>query len=142
MVLDSVKGIEPQTLKLFEVCRTRGLPILTFINKLDQEGRAPVISVPLHDPRLVTELGDEAAAALRDDVALLDTASPAFDRDAFLNEKATPVCFGSALNNFGVEPFLAALIELARRARRDPASRRSRRRPARRHPRRRGRIAI
>ena len=174
MVLDSVKGIEPQTLKLFEVCRTRGLPILTFINKLDQEGRAPldlldeiervlgitavpvnwpigqgsrfqgvydrnrqevlrfrrternerrapVIAVPLHDARLVAELGDEAAHSLRDDVALLDTASHAFDRDAFLNEKATPVFFGSALNNFGVEPFLAALIELAP----PPAARRS-----------------
>src|SRR5580765_8362405 len=62
MVLDSVKGIEPQTLKLFEVCRTRGLPILTFINKLDQEGRPPldlfdeiervlgIIAVPMNWP--------------------------------------------------------------------------------------------
>jgi peptide chain release factor 3 len=39
MVLDSAKGIEPQTLKLFAVCRTRGLPILTFVNKLDHPGR-------------------------------------------------------------------------------------------------------
>src|SRR5687767_12567002 len=35
MVLDSAKGIEPQTLKLFEVCRMRRIPILTFINKMD-----------------------------------------------------------------------------------------------------------
>ncbi len=42
MVLDSAKGIEPQTLKLFAVCRTRGLPILTFINKLDHPGREPL----------------------------------------------------------------------------------------------------
>ena len=41
MVLDAAKGVEPQTLKLFEVCRTRGLPVLTFINKLDQPARDP-----------------------------------------------------------------------------------------------------
>ena len=39
MVLDSAKGIEPQTLKLFEVCRLRDLPILTFCNKMDREAR-------------------------------------------------------------------------------------------------------
>src|SRR5688572_24548910 len=39
MVLDSAKGIEPQTLKLFHVCRLRRLPILTFVNKLDRPGR-------------------------------------------------------------------------------------------------------
>ncbi len=38
MVLDSAKGIETQTKKLFEVCRLRNIPILTFINKLDREG--------------------------------------------------------------------------------------------------------
>src|SRR5688500_656862 len=41
MVLDAAKGIEAQTLKLFEVCRTRRLPVLTFINKLDQPSRDP-----------------------------------------------------------------------------------------------------
>ncbi len=39
MVLDAAKGIEPQTLKLFEVCRLRDIPILTFINKFDREAR-------------------------------------------------------------------------------------------------------
>lgn len=41
MVLDSAKGIETQTKKLFEVCRLRDVPILTFINKLDREGQDP-----------------------------------------------------------------------------------------------------
>lgn len=41
MVLDAAKGIEPQTLKLFEVCRMRDIPILTFINKMDREARDP-----------------------------------------------------------------------------------------------------
>jgi len=39
MVLDAAKGIEPQTLKLFEVCRLRDIPIITFVNKLDREAR-------------------------------------------------------------------------------------------------------
>lgn len=42
MIIDSAKGIEEQTLKLFKVCRMRGIPIFTFINKLDREGRAPL----------------------------------------------------------------------------------------------------
>ena len=41
MVLDAAKGIEGQTLKLFEVCRLRDIPIITFINKLDRESRDP-----------------------------------------------------------------------------------------------------
>ena len=39
MVIDAAKGIEPQTRKLFEVCRLRNLPIITFVNKVDREGR-------------------------------------------------------------------------------------------------------
>ena len=42
MVLDAARGIQPQTLKLFEVCRRQNLPIVTFINKLDQPGREPL----------------------------------------------------------------------------------------------------
>jgi peptide chain release factor 3 len=41
MVLDNAKGIETQTLKLFEVCRLRDVPIITFINKMDREGQDP-----------------------------------------------------------------------------------------------------
>ena len=42
MVLDAAKGIEPQTRKLFEVCRLRDVPIITFVNKMDREGREPL----------------------------------------------------------------------------------------------------
>ena len=42
MVLDAAKGLEPQTLKLFRVCRDRGLPIVTFVNKCDRPGLAPL----------------------------------------------------------------------------------------------------
>ncbi|MCX8995741.1 peptide chain release factor 3 [Rhizobiaceae bacterium BDR2-2] len=41
MVIDAAKGIEPRTLKLFEVCRMRDIPIITFINKMDRESRDP-----------------------------------------------------------------------------------------------------
>ena len=41
MVLDAARGIEPRTLKLFEVCRLRDIPIITFVNKLDRESRNP-----------------------------------------------------------------------------------------------------
>ena len=57
MVLDAAKGIEPQTLKLFEVCRLRDIPIITFINKMDREAQDPM------------ELLDEVAAKLALDPA-------------------------------------------------------------------------
>ena len=57
MVLDAAKGIEPQTLKLFEVCRLRDVPIITFINKMDRESLDPI------------ELLDEVAEKLALDVA-------------------------------------------------------------------------
>ncbi len=41
MVIDAAKGIEPRTLKLFEVCRLRDIPIITFVNKMDREARNP-----------------------------------------------------------------------------------------------------
>ncbi len=42
MLIDNAKGVEPQTRKLFEVCRMRGIPIFTFVNKMDREGREPL----------------------------------------------------------------------------------------------------
>ncbi len=57
MVLDAAKGIESQTLKLFEVCRLRNIPIITFINKVDREGLGPL------------ELVDEIANKLALDVS-------------------------------------------------------------------------
>lgn len=166
MVLDSAKGIEPQTKKLFEVCRQRNMPILTFINKLDHPGRdplelldeieqalalrvspmnwpigsgadfqgvydlqnhqvllfertvrgrfrAPVQVTDLYDSVLTETIGTRAYQQLREDAELLAGAGAPFDRDEFLSGTLTPVFFGSALNNFGVEPFLDALIDLA-----------------------------
>ena len=166
MVLDSAKGIEPQTRKLFEACRMRKLPILTFINKMDHHGRDPlelldeverileISAAPINWPvgsgnqfRGVVELatkrllqfspsmggqlrsaawtaslddsaleemaGTENAAQLRETLSLLESAGSHFDRERFLKGEQTPVFFGSALNNFGVEAFLEALVDLA-----------------------------
>src|SRR5881409_720967 len=52
MVLDAAKGIEAQTLKLFEVCRLRDVPIITFINKLDRESRDPFSLIDEIESRL------------------------------------------------------------------------------------------
>ena len=57
MVIDAARGIEAQTRKLFEVCRLRSVPIITFVNKVDREGRSPF------------ELLDEIADVLALDVA-------------------------------------------------------------------------
>jgi peptide chain release factor 3 len=166
MVLDSAKGIEPQTRKLFEVCRMRQIPIVCFINKLDHPGRdpfdligeieqelqvgavpmnwpigngpnfqgvydlrdakvlrfertqhgataAPVVVTGLDDPNLENAIGPQAWSELREAAELLAGAGHALETSAFLRGKVIPVFFGSAINNFGVEPFLRALIELA-----------------------------
>ena len=166
MVLDSAKGIETQTRKLFTVCRQRNLPILTFINKLDQPGRdglelldeiervlniraipmnwpigggpdfqgvydlyrkqvlyfqrtvrgaqrAPMQVADLDDPQLKALISERAYERLREDVELLTGIGLEFDNEAFLSGELTPVYFGSAINNFGVENFLGALVELA-----------------------------
>ncbi len=166
MVLDSAKGIEPQTVKLFKVCRMRGIPILTFINKMDHSGRdpldlldeiekvlgiaavpinwpvgegptfqgvydlaqntillfqrtshgqqrAPVKMTGLDDPALPGLLGEKPYHRLAEDVNLLVGTTSPFDPALFKLGRMTPVFFGSALNNFGVEPFLDAILEMA-----------------------------
>ncbi len=55
MVLDAAKGIEPQTLKLFEVCREREIPFLTFINKWDRPGKSPLELLDEIEETLVVE---------------------------------------------------------------------------------------
>ncbi len=166
MVIDAVKGIESQTRKLFEVCRRRGVPILTFINKLDRPAREPIglidelesvlgikaypVDWPLgngatfrgvyerrtrqvhvfdrnprgarralvqmrdlDDPQLA-ELVDAAdLARAREELDLVEGVGPTFDHSAVLAGELTPVLFGSAVNNFGVQSLLDAIVELA-----------------------------
>lgn len=166
MVIDGAKGIEAQTLKLFEVCRKRGIPIFTFVNKMDRPTREPLdlldelekvlhigaypVNWPLgtgfdfkgvYDrldkkvhlferttggafkaPESVADIGDQIvkdtlAPAVYEQVAeeieMLDIAGEDFNHAEVLSGKITPVFFGSAMNNFGVELLLDAIFKYA-----------------------------
>ncbi len=166
MLIDVAKGLEPQTRKLFEVCKLRGIPIFTFVNKLDRPGREPLdlldeieqelglqtyaVNWPIgmgdrfkgvydrfkqqihlfertaHGSReaqdTVIDLGDNRIEELleqdlyyqlKNDLELLDGVGPELDLDLVHAGKMTPVFFGSAMTNFGVELFLENFLEYA-----------------------------
>lgn len=178
MLIDAAKGVEPQTRKLFEVCRMRGIPIFTFINKMDRPGREPLdlidelekvlgirscpMSWPIgqgdrfrgvfdrqssevlffqtegeanvkgrlqpqkvagiNDPGFVElvsgprrdlDEGKELHEQLKAELELLEYAGDSFDLEKVLAGQLTPVFFGSAMNNFGVQRFLERFIEIA-----------------------------
>src|SRR6185436_4291503 len=75
--------------------------------------RAAVHVGSLHEPELREILGPESHARLVQDIGLLDEAGHPFDEEAVLSGELSPVFFGSALTNFGVEPFLKEFLELA-----------------------------
>ena len=166
MVIDGSKGVEPQTRKLFKVCGMRGIPIFTFINKMDRdaldtyslldeiETELGIATCPINWPigsgknfkgvyersseEVIiysdTEKGtkegkqeriklsdteavkkyvtDEQLDTLSEEVELLDGASAEFDIEAVRDGKLTPVFFGSALTNFGVEIFLQNFLQM------------------------------
>jgi peptide chain release factor 3 len=160
MVIDCAKGVEERTIKLMEVCRLRDTPIMTFINKLDRDGRQPIelldeiekvlnirttpITWPigmgrelkgiyhlaedriyayaagekgrvgenlivdgLHSPEGREFLGD-MAGAFDEEIELVKGATESFDLEEYRAGHQTPVFFGSAINNFGVEELLAS----------------------------------
>ncbi len=159
MVIDAAKGVEAQTRKLFKVCVMRGIPIFTFINKMDRDARSPyelldqiekelgiatypmnwpigsgrefkgvyardekhilafdetmggqkaaaVHALELSDPALDALLTQPLADQLREDVELLEVAGEDLQLPLVQSGKLSPVFFGSALTNFGVETFL------------------------------------
>ncbi|MEM9236430.1 MAG: GTP-binding protein, partial [Verrucomicrobiota bacterium] len=165
MVVDAGKGIEAQTRKLFEVCRKRGVPIFTFMNKLDRPARPSLellddlesvlgiqaypLNWPLGDgPRFkgvydrekkevhlfertpggafkaaveVSDISDPAVREKMDsdvydqvteELELLEGAGAEFDLEAVSSGELTPVFFGSAANNFGVQLLLDRFIDL------------------------------
>ena len=75
--------------------------------------RAPVRTSGLDDPAVIDLLGASAVRELTDDLSLLGIAGTPFDADEYLAGRQTPMFFGSALTNFGLEPFLEALVHLA-----------------------------
>ena len=166
MVIDASKGVEAQTRKLFKVCGMRGIPIFTFINKMDREandtfelldeiekelgiatcpinwpigcgknfkgvydrqkncvitysdtekgtkeGESTVIQMDDNDG-LLDGIGQDKLDILNDEIELLDGASAEYDLEAIQSGKLTPVFFGSALTNFGVEIFLKYFLEM------------------------------
>ena len=164
MVIDAANGIEPQTLRLLQVCRAQNTPVITFVNKMDREVREPfdlvdeierVLEMPvvpctwpvgmgknfkgvfdlrsdsmrvfrpgearvaddeviqgIDNPACSERFGDIFAHA-RQEIGLVQGVSPAYDREAFLAGRQTPLFFGSAINNFGVKEVLDALVEFA-----------------------------
>ncbi len=166
MVIDASKGVEAQTRKLFKVCGMRGIPIFTFINKMDREANDTfelldeiekelgIATCPVNWPigcgknfkgvydrqkncvitfsdtekgtkeghsetialddeaGLLTHVGEEYRNILMDEIELLDGASAEFDLEEIQNGKLTPVFFGSALTNFGVEVFLQYFLQM------------------------------
>ncbi|SHE96231.1 peptide chain release factor 3 [Clostridium fallax] len=165
MVIDAAKGVEAQTRKLFQVCALRGIPIFTFVNKMDREARDPfelledieselgIKSYPINwpigsgkefkgvyernsntiqafdggnhgqtevesvtgdlsDPIFKDLLGEPLHDKLMEDIELLDYAGDEFDIEKVRKGELTPVFFGSALTNFGVEPFLKEFLNL------------------------------
>ena len=166
MVIDAARGIEAQTRKLFEVCRLRSVPIITFVNKVDREGRPPyelldeiadllaLDVTPMNWPvgmggtfeglydligdrlmrpgEAVEQLGGlddarldtlvEGAAALRDEAELALGGYGAFDETAYRNGDQTPVFFGSALREYGVEALIDAIARHAPPPRPQPAA--------------------
>ncbi len=165
MVIDCAKGVEQRTIKLMEVCRLRDTPIMTFINKLDRDGREPIelldeiesvlsihcapVTWPigmgrelkgvyhflqdriflysaagrqrasaisaidgLDSPAAAEVLGDELER-FRTEIELVKGACPVFDVNEYLAGHQTPVFFGSAISNFGVQELLDAFVENA-----------------------------
>ena len=76
------------------------------VNKVNE------VTAELGSPELETLIGPYLHQQLRDDIELLDGAAEEFDLDAVLRGELSPVFFGSALTNFGVEPFLADFLRL------------------------------
>src|SRR5580698_8108934 len=166
MLIDAAKGVEPQTRKLFAICRERGIPLFTFMNKLDRPSRDPlelldelesvlgigafpmnwplgsgedfrgvydrrthmvhlferaahgttraaVSATDVTDPKLRELVSEPVYAQFRDGIELLDGAGERFDRAAMLRGETTPVFFGSAVTNFGVQLFLDEFVEMA-----------------------------
>lgn len=146
MVIDGAKGIEAQTKKLFHVCALRGIPIFTFINKIDREIKNPfdllediekelgIKCHPMNWPigcgqnfkgiyqrdedkvytfssKNIDESEETLKEEIKEDIELLELLDSEFDKDKILNGELTPVFFGSAITNFGVEIFLKNFLK-------------------------------
>ncbi len=167
MLIDVAKGVEERTKKLYDVCSYRHIPIFTFVNKLDREGKAPLTLIDeiettlkmqcypvtwplgigqrfkgiynrmsneiiLYDQRreddldvkvipvnenlfdIINEnLEADVAEQVIEELTLVEGVLPPFDVEAFLKGQLSPVTFGSAKQNFGVDIFLNFFCKFA-----------------------------
>ncbi|TYQ16475.1 UNVERIFIED_CONTAM: peptide chain release factor 3 [Acetivibrio alkalicellulosi] len=166
MLIDGAKGVEAQTIKLFHVCKMRGIPIFTFVNKMDRASKDPfelmeeiehvlgIRSYPMNwpigtdgdfkgvynrqlaqielfaggshgqstvsstkgnvdDKVFLDLLGEHYYNKLCEEIELLDMAGDQFHKKKLLSGELTPIFFGSAMTNFGVQPFLEDFLQLA-----------------------------
>ena len=95
-----VYNLHKKSLNLFEASKTKlAKEIITIDN--------------LNDAELETQIGEEAAATLRENVELLDGVYDTFDKETYLSGEVAPVFFGSAFNNFGVQELLDTFITIS-----------------------------
>jgi peptide chain release factor 3 len=87
--------------------------LLIFEKDADRARPVALKELSLDSPEVVAELGEEMAATLREEIELLHGAGDEFDRQAYLDGKLAPLFFGSAINNFGVQTLLEALIDIS-----------------------------
>jgi peptide chain release factor 3 len=87
--------------------------LLVFEKGADRARPVALKGLGVDDPELINEIGVEMTNQLRDEIAMLEGAGEAFDRDAYLRGELCPVYFGSAMNNFGIQTLLEALIEIS-----------------------------
>jgi len=73
----------------------------------------PMTGLTFDSPEVIAELGEELAVALKEEIELLDGAGEGFDQEKYLKGEQCPLFFGSALNNFGVQPLLEAVCTIA-----------------------------
>ncbi len=98
--------------------------LLLYDKDAERSRPVPLKGVELDSPEVVEELGEERAAQLREEIELLQGAGDEFDHEAYQRGELAPLFFGSALNNFGVERLLKALIDIAPKPLRRPAQQR------------------
>ena len=130
MVIDAGKGVEERTRKLFEVCRLRKTPIMTFINKMDRDCRESIdlldeieqtlqikcapVTWPIgmgRDFKGVFYIQD--SNDLSEELELIKGASHEFNHAQYLNGNLTPVFFGSAINDKGIQELLDSFVKYA-----------------------------
>jgi peptide chain release factor 3 len=90
-----------------------GQRLLRYEREAQGQYRAPVEMSSLDDPEAREMIGADAYASFRESLDVIRSAGTVFDAAEYLAGRQTPVFFGSALTNFGLEPFLQALVELA-----------------------------